>query len=135
MARIAAFFAWFNAEPGRKRIVAGLILAVAQVLHGLDAALGSACGVQALHGWVCQIDPDSWIVYLSMLNQFIQQYIVPGADAAGILLGAWGVAHAASRAKDDGHSNVTAAIAAISASVAPPMPPATATVIPQEPKV
>lgn len=135
MGRIQAVIGWLNAEPGRKRIVGLGLLAVAQALHGLDAVFATLCAMGWLHGFICRIDPDSWVVYVSALNQFLQQYVVPSSDAAGLVLAAWGFGHAFVRAKDDGHANATAVIAAMTASVPPPMPPSIATVIVQEPKV
>lgn len=135
MGRIKAVLAWFTAEPGRKRIVGMLLLATAQTLKGIDVAQRTLCEAAVLGARVCAIHPQDWVVYVGALNTFIQTYLVPGADTAGLLLAGWGVAHAIARAKDDGHSNATAVIAAMTSSIPPPMPPATATVVPQEPKV
>jgi hypothetical protein len=97
--RLQGAIDWFTVVPGRKRSIAAVAAAIGIGLSAVDQIFAKLCADAVLGGSVCNVHPDSWNVYVQMLNEFIQTYFVPGADAIALIFAGWGLAHASSRNK------------------------------------
>ncbi len=84
---------WLN-DPtvaGRKR---GLAAAFGVLSVGLKAAAASfvaACAAGTFAASVCAINPTTIASVFDLVAKFLNEIVVPGADAATILFGVWGL--------------------------------------------
>lgn len=79
------------AAIGRKRTVAAIAAVLAGALRGASLALHTACEAADIVGAICRLNTDSIASYLDTLVQWLNVYVVPGADAVTLIMGIWGL--------------------------------------------
>lgn len=92
-------FAWLldPKAPGRKRGIAAVLFVLAEVLRAADGIIARACAKALLVGAVCSLHVASYATWVDVVYQGVQQFVVPGAEVVGTLVGIWGLIHAAQR--------------------------------------
>jgi hypothetical protein len=96
---IEKVFAWLMdpKAPGRKRGLAATLFVLAELARASDGIIARACEKALLVGAVCSLHVAAYATWLDVAYQGVQQFLVPGAEVVGTLVGIWGLIHAAQR--------------------------------------